>query len=56
MYPRRTITYELRWFTPKSEIDLCGHAALASAYVVSYFVNKGIQRTTAEYLSYIILN
>lgn len=26
--------YRLRWFTPKSEVDLCGHATLASAYVV----------------------
>lgn len=22
--------YELRWFTPKAEIDLCGHATLAA--------------------------
>ena len=26
--------YELRWFTPKSEVDMCGHATLASAYVL----------------------
>lgn len=26
--------YRLRWFTPAVEIDLCGHATLASAYVV----------------------
>ena len=26
--------YELRWFTPKIEIDLCGHATLASAFAV----------------------
>lgn len=26
--------FELRWFTPKTEIDLCGHATLASAYVL----------------------
>ncbi|MEZ5199341.1 MAG: PhzF family phenazine biosynthesis protein [Bacteroidales bacterium] len=24
--------YYIRWFTPKTEIDLCGHATLASAY------------------------
>jgi len=30
--------YNLRWFTPKTEVDLCGHATLASAYVVfNYF-------------------
>lgn len=26
--------YELRWFTPKIEVDLCGHATLASAFVI----------------------
>jgi predicted PhzF superfamily epimerase YddE/YHI9 len=29
--------YRLRWFTPTCEVDLCGHATLASAYV---FLNK----------------
>jgi PhzF family phenazine biosynthesis protein len=26
--------YDLRWFTPKTEADLCGHATLASAFVL----------------------
>ena len=26
--------YHLRWFTPTSEVDLCGHATLASAWVL----------------------
>jgi len=26
--------YNLRWFTPASEVDLCGHATLASAHVL----------------------
>ncbi len=26
--------YEIRWFTPEAEINLCGHATLASAYVL----------------------
>ena len=26
--------FELRWFTPEFEIDLCGHATLASAHVI----------------------
>jgi len=28
--------YEIRWFTPTVEVDLCGHATLASAYVLFY--------------------
>jgi len=30
--------YRLRWFTPGGEIDLCGHATLAAAYVIFHFV------------------
>ena len=26
--------FELRWFTPTVEVDLCGHATLASAHVL----------------------
>ncbi len=26
--------YDLRWFTPVSEVDLCGHATLASAHIL----------------------
>lgn len=29
--------YDLRWFTPGGEIDLCGHATLATAYVLLRF-------------------
>jgi PhzF family phenazine biosynthesis protein len=36
--------YFLRWFTPAVEVDLCGHATLASAYVVFSFVD-GTTRT-----------
>jgi predicted PhzF superfamily epimerase YddE/YHI9 len=30
----RSDGYSLRWFTPKVEVDLCGHATLASAHVL----------------------
>ena len=26
--------YHIRWFTPSTEVELCGHATLASAYVI----------------------
>ncbi len=26
--------YDLRWFTPATEVDLCGHATLASAWTI----------------------
>ena len=31
---RRADGFDLRWFTPKLEVDLCGHATLASAHVL----------------------
>ena len=37
---KRDNHYDLRWFTPEDEIDLCGHATLASAFVISNFVDK----------------
>lgn len=30
---------ELRWFTPNTEVDLCGHATLATAFVLVNFEN-----------------
>lgn len=32
--PKATGKYDLRWFTPKAEVDLCGHATLASAWLI----------------------
>ncbi len=32
--------YELRWFTPTGEIDLCGHATLASAFVIFTYLEN----------------
>ena len=31
--------FHLRWFTPEIEMDLCGHATLASAFVIKKFLN-----------------
>lgn len=33
-YVRRGDGYDIRWFTPTVEVDLCGHATLASAFVL----------------------
>ena len=39
--------YQLRWFTPSGEIDFCGHATLAAAYVLFRFVQQ--QATTLSF-------
>lgn len=33
--------WRLRWFTPGTEVDLCGHATLASSFVVLNHYDKG---------------
>lgn len=30
--------YHLRWFTPKAEVELCGHATLASSFVILNYI------------------
>lgn len=41
---KRKDHYDIRWFTPAAEVDLCGHATLASAHVVlSMFEQKAKQ-------------
>jgi predicted PhzF superfamily epimerase YddE/YHI9 len=31
---KKGVDYDIRWFTPELEIDLCGHATLGSAYII----------------------
>ena len=41
--------YELRWFTPEMEIDLCGHATLASAFIL--FSELGLRANAVRFQS-----
>ena len=36
--------YSLRWFTPTTEVDLCGHATLASGFVVLRYLDPKAER------------
>ncbi len=40
----RGADYDLRWFTPAIEVDLCGHATLASAYVIANHLKPGTRK------------
>jgi len=40
--------YHIRWFTPTAEVDLCGHATLASAHVIFEHFNREAQSVTFE--------
>ena len=43
--------YDLRWFTPEVEIDLCGHATLGSAYVLMNYVDTDMDRVDFHTMS-----
>lgn len=43
--------YHLRWFTPAKEVDLCGHATLATAFVLANFIEPQTQEFTFDTLS-----
>jgi PhzF family phenazine biosynthesis protein len=34
--------FEIRWFTPEIEMDLCGHATLATAHVIARHLNYSL--------------
>lgn len=38
----------LRWFTPELEIDLCGHATLASAFIVMTYIEPSLNAIDFE--------
>lgn len=46
--------YHLRWFTPGTEVALCGHATLATAHVVFNHLNPDLQAVKFQTLSGIL--
>ena len=48
-FVREGDSFKLRWFTPAVEVDLCGHATLASAHVL--FNHLGYMGTTIRFQS-----
>ena len=45
------IHYKLRWFTPGGEIELCGHATLACAFVIMNYYEKNLKTVIFDTLS-----
>lgn len=48
-YVKAGAGFHIRWFTPTVEVDLCGHATLASAYVAFHF--GGVAGDVVEFAS-----
>jgi len=65
-FVKNDVDYQLRWFTPVLEIDLCGHATLASAHVLFNhlhydqpevkFITKSGELTVTKEGEYLLLN
>ncbi|SCY62877.1 PhzF family phenazine biosynthesis protein [Butyrivibrio sp. INlla14] len=43
--------YHLRWFTPGTEVELCGHATLASSFVILNYYDSGAGKVEFNTLS-----
>ncbi|RLB01765.1 MAG: isomerase [Deltaproteobacteria bacterium] len=50
-FVKKNDIYELRWFTPRTEVDLCGHATLAAAFVIFNFFEDSLHSVTFETMS-----
>ena len=47
--------FHLRWFTPEIEMDLCGHATLASAYVIFNYLDYNLSEINFDSASGILI-
>jgi PhzF family phenazine biosynthesis protein len=47
----REAGYDLRWFTPTIEVDLCGHATLAAGYVVLNHLQPDLDSVSFQTMS-----
>ena len=48
---RRKGEYDLKWFTPGGEVELCGHATLATSFVLHRFVDTDVEEMHFHTLS-----
>ncbi|MDD3393302.1 MAG: PhzF family phenazine biosynthesis isomerase [Anaerotignum sp.] len=51
VYKKELGKYDLKWFTPKAEIDLCGHATLGTAFVIANFIDTEVAEMAFSTLS-----
>ncbi|MFB3778016.1 MAG: PhzF family phenazine biosynthesis protein [Bryobacteraceae bacterium] len=47
-FVKRQNRYHLRWFTPTVEVDLCGHATLASAFVILNYLDRASEQVAFD--------
>lgn len=54
VYKKELGKYDLKWFTPKAEIDLCGHATLGTAFIVANYIDPSVDKMDFSTLSGIL--
>ena len=42
-FVREGDSYHIRWFTPVAEVNLCGHATLASSFVIFNYLDTSVK-------------
>ncbi len=50
-FVRRGARFHLRWFTPAREVDLCGHATLAAAFVILNHLHPSLEAAVFDTMS-----
>jgi len=45
-FVKRNDGYEIRWFTPQCEVDLCGHATLATSHLIMFYLDPNKDQIT----------
>lgn len=66
-YVKNENQYDIRWFTPAAEVDLCGHATLAAAFVlfnlenhseneIRFYSHRSGPLTVTKEIQYLTLN
>lgn len=51
MYNKKNYIFKLRCFTPEREIELCGHATLASAFVIFNYIEPKVKEVSFDTIS-----
>jgi len=51
VYKKEVGKYDLKWFTPTVEVDLCGHATLGTAFVVANYIDPEVREMEFSTLS-----
>lgn len=50
-FVQKETEYHIRWFSPKKEVELCGHATIAAAFVLFHYIDQSLHEVTFHSIS-----